>query len=67
MPSIDPNVVELEKDLGQVESVDPEADDKSPSRWSDPLVRLAAIGAVAILAIAASGLVGLLPQPDIDG
>jgi membrane fusion protein (multidrug efflux system) len=53
MPSTDPNVVELEKDLGQVESVDPEVDDKSPSRWSNPLVRLAAIGAAAILAIAA--------------
>jgi membrane fusion protein (multidrug efflux system) len=53
MPSTDPNVVELEKELGQVESAGPEVADKTPSRWSDPLVRLAAIGAVAILAIAA--------------
>ncbi|MFZ0959368.1 MAG: HlyD family secretion protein [Terriglobia bacterium] len=53
MPSTDPNVVELEKELGSAEPLSPEAADKSPSRWSDPRVRRAAMGAAAVLAIAA--------------
>jgi len=53
MPSTDPNVVELEKELGSGEPLSPEGADKNPSRWADPVVRLAAIGAAAVLAIAA--------------
>jgi membrane fusion protein (multidrug efflux system) len=53
MPSTDPNVVELEKDLGPAEPLSPEVADKTPSRWADPLVRGAAIGAAALLVIAA--------------
>jgi membrane fusion protein (multidrug efflux system) len=56
MPSTDPNVVELEKELGSVEPLSPEGEDKNPSRWADPLVRRAAIGAAAALVIAAVGL-----------
>ncbi|HMD83618.1 MAG TPA: HlyD family secretion protein [Terriglobia bacterium] len=51
MPSTDPNVVELEKELGSAEPLSPEAADKTPSRWADPLVRRAAIGAAAVLVI----------------
>jgi membrane fusion protein (multidrug efflux system) len=53
MPSTDPNVVELEKELGRAEPLGPEVADKTPSRWADPLVRGAAIGAAALLVIAA--------------
>ena len=49
MPSTDPNVVELEKELGSAEPLSPEAADKNPSRWADPWVRRAAIGAAAVL------------------
>ena len=56
MPSTDPNVVELEKELGRVEPLSAEAEDKSPSRWADPLVRRVALGAAAALVIAAVGL-----------
>ena len=56
MPSTDPNVVELEKELGSAEPISPEAVDKNPSRWADPLVRRAAIGAAAVLAIAVVAL-----------
>ena len=52
MPSTDPNVVELEKELGSVEPLTPEAADQNPSRWADPWVRRAAIGAGAVLSIA---------------
>jgi membrane fusion protein (multidrug efflux system) len=52
MPSTDPNVVELEKELGSAEPLSPEGAEKTPSRWADPLVRRAAIGAVVALAIA---------------
>ena len=52
MPSTDPNVVELEKELGSGEPLSPEAADKNPSRWADPWVRRAAFGAAAVLAIA---------------
>jgi membrane fusion protein (multidrug efflux system) len=56
MPSTDPNVVELEKELDSPEPVSPEAADKSPSRWSDPRVRWAALGAAALLLIAVVAL-----------
>ncbi|HXW15418.1 MAG TPA: HlyD family secretion protein [Terriglobia bacterium] len=56
MPSTDPNVVELEKELGRGEPLSPEAEDKNPSRWADPLVRRVAFGAVAVLAIAVVAL-----------
>src|ERR1035438_9782758 len=56
MPSTDPNVVELEKELDSAEPVSPEAADKSPSRWSDPRVRWAAVGAAAVLLIAVIAL-----------
>jgi len=56
MPSTDPNVVELEKELGQVEALSPEGEDKNPSRWADPLVRRLALGAGAVLVITAIGL-----------
>ncbi|MGO8815991.1 MAG: HlyD family secretion protein [Terriglobia bacterium] len=52
MPTTDPNVVELEKELGSATPGSSEAADKNPSRWADPMVRLAALGAAAILAIA---------------
>ena len=51
MPSTDPNVVELEKELGRGEPLSPEAEDKNPSRWADPWVRRAAFGAAVVLAI----------------
>jgi membrane fusion protein, multidrug efflux system len=57
MPSTDPNVAELEKELGRAEAIAPEAVEKSPSRWSDPKVRVAALGAVAVLLIASVALV----------
>jgi membrane fusion protein (multidrug efflux system) len=56
MPSTDPHVVELEKELGSAEPLSPEAADKNPSRWADPWVRRAALGAVAVLAIAVVAL-----------
>ncbi len=56
MPSTDPNVVELEKELGRGEPLSPEAEDKNPSRWADPWVRRAAFGAAVVLAIAVVAL-----------
>jgi membrane fusion protein (multidrug efflux system) len=56
MPSTDPNVVELEKELGRGEPLSPETEDKNPSRWADPWVRRAAFGAAAVLAIVAVAL-----------
>jgi membrane fusion protein (multidrug efflux system) len=56
MPSTDPNVVELEKELGGGEPLTAETADKNPSRWSDPWVRRAAFGAAAALVVAASAL-----------
>ncbi len=52
MPSTDPNVVELEKELGRGEPLSPEEAEKNPSRWADPMIRGAAIVAGAVLAIA---------------
>ena len=51
MPSTDPNVVELEKELGVGLPPSPEGEDKNPSRWADPWVRRAAFGGLVILAI----------------
>ncbi len=56
MPSTDPNVVEMEKELGPAEALSPEAPDKAPSRWADPMVRRAAVGAAAVLVLAVVGL-----------
>ena len=56
MPSTDPNVVEMEKELGSAESLSPETADKTPSRWADPRVRRGAVGAAAVLAIAVVAL-----------
>ena len=56
MPSTDPNVVELEKELGSAEPLGPEAADKDSSGWAEPWVRRAAIGAAAALAIAVVAL-----------
>ena len=52
MPSNDPNVVELEKELGGSVPLSPEEAEKNPSRWSDPLIRRGAIGAGILLVIA---------------
>ncbi len=52
MPSTDPNVVELEKELGRGEPLSPEEAEKNPSRWADPMVRGAALLAGAVLAVA---------------
>jgi membrane fusion protein (multidrug efflux system) len=51
MSSQEPNVVELEKELGRAEPLSPEVADKNPSRWADPMVRRAALGAAAVLAL----------------
>ena len=56
MPSTDPNIVELEKELGSAEPLSPEGEDKNPSRWSDPVIRRAVMGAGAALAITIVGL-----------
>ncbi len=57
MPSTDPNVAELEKELGRGEAVSPDMPEKGPSRWADPKVRLAAFAGGAVLLIATVGLV----------
>ncbi len=54
MPGKDPNVVELEKELGAglpPSPEGPEGEDKNPSRWSDPWVRRAAFGGLFVLII----------------
>ena len=48
MPITDPNVVELEKELGRCGTAQPGTADKSPSRWADPWVRRAAFGAAVL-------------------
>jgi membrane fusion protein (multidrug efflux system) len=53
MPSSDPKVFELEKELGGAEPQSPEDANKNPSRWADPWVRRAAIGAAALAVIVA--------------
>ncbi len=56
MPTTDPNLDELEKELNHEapQSLPDEA--KSPSRWADPKIRGAALGAAAVLAIAIAAL-----------
>ncbi len=56
MPTTDPNVIELEKELGRAEPPTPEGEDKNPSRWADPWVRRLAVAAGAILVIAVVAL-----------
>jgi membrane fusion protein (multidrug efflux system) len=56
MPTTDPNVFELEKELGRAEPPTPEGEDKNPSRWADPWVRRAAGAAGALLVIAVLAL-----------
>ncbi len=56
MPTTDRNVVDLEKELGSTEPLAPEAAEKSPSRWADPLIRRAAFGAGAVLVLAVIAL-----------
>ncbi len=50
MSSMEPNVVELEKELGRVEPAGQEAE-KTPSRWADPKFRRAVAGVAAVLAL----------------
>jgi membrane fusion protein (multidrug efflux system) len=56
MPSTDPHVEELEKELGGTEPLGPENGDKNPSRWSDPVIRRVVFGGAAVLVIAAVSL-----------
>src|SRR5579862_8245231 len=56
MPTTDPKVFELEKELGRGETLAPEGDDKNPSRWADPWVRRAAFGAGVLLLLAVVAL-----------
>ena len=56
MPSTDPHVEELEKELGSTEPLGPENGDKNPSRWSDPVIRRVVFGGAAVLVIAAVSL-----------
>jgi membrane fusion protein (multidrug efflux system) len=56
MPSTDPNVVELEKELSRAEPAGSEAAEKALSRWADPRVRGAAVGAAALLIFAVVAL-----------
>ena len=48
--------IELEKELSRVEPAGSEAAEKGPSRWADPRVRGAAIGAAALLVLAVVAL-----------
>jgi len=56
MPTTDPNVFELEKELGRTETPTPEGEDKNPSRWADPWVRRAAVSTGVLLVIAVVAL-----------
>jgi len=56
MPSTDPHVEELEKELGSTEPISPENGDKNPSRWADPMIRRIAFGAGLVLIIAVVAL-----------
>jgi membrane fusion protein (multidrug efflux system) len=52
MPTTDPNVFELEKELGHADPLTPEGEDKNPSRWADPWVRrLAVAGGLLLLLV----------------
>jgi membrane fusion protein (multidrug efflux system) len=48
---MDPNVVELEKELGRVEPAGEEGARKGASRWADPKFRRGVAGAAAVLAL----------------
>jgi len=52
MSSTDPNVVELEKEIGRVEAAAQVPVEKRPSRWADPKFRRGVIGVAAVLALA---------------
>jgi len=56
MSSMDPNVVELEKELGRVEPAGEEAAEKGTSRWADPKFRRGVAGVAAVLALVTVGL-----------
>ncbi len=56
MPTRDPNLDELEKELGREVPQSLPSEGKSPSRWADPKVRWSALGAAAVLAILVGGL-----------
>ncbi len=56
MPTTDPNLDELEKELSREVPQSLAVEEKAPSRWADPKVRGAVIGAAAVLAIAVVGL-----------
>ena len=67
MPSMDPNVVELEKELGRVEPAGEEAAEKGTSRWADPKFRRGVAGVAAVLALVTVVLLRPLPQPRLHG
>jgi len=54
MPTTNPNVVELEKELSEIPGAEPAG--KRPGRWADPRVRFAAIGGAVLLALATLAL-----------
>jgi membrane fusion protein (multidrug efflux system) len=56
MPTTDPNVFELEKELGRTGPPPLDGEDKNPSRWADPWVRRAAVSAGVLLLIAVAAL-----------
>lgn len=56
MPTTDPKVFELEKELGRGETATPQGEEKNPSRWADPWVRRAAFGAGVLLLLAVVSL-----------
>ena len=56
MPSTNPNVDELEKELGRVEPAGPETPEKGESRWANPKFRRGVAGAAALLALVTVGL-----------
>jgi membrane fusion protein, multidrug efflux system len=56
MPTTDPKVFELEKELGRGDTAAPDGEEKNPSRWADPWVRRAAVGAGLLLLLAVVAL-----------
>ena len=56
MPTTDPKVFELEKELGRGETATPQGEEKNPSRWADPSVRRAAFGAGVLFLLAVVAL-----------
>jgi len=51
MPTTDPNVEELENELGRTEPVRQPPGDENASRWANPKFRLGVMGSAAVLAI----------------